>query len=131
MKQLTLILSLCFSSLVWAHASADTSEALDWLNTIDAGKFAESWQNTDTFFKAQVTKKKWSETLKEVRTPLGQVISRSEITRQHHTSLPGAPDGEYLIIQYQTKFQHKKTSTETLTLSKGSGQWRPVGYFIR
>jgi len=131
MKHLLLTLSLCFSALVWAHASTDSGEALDWLNTIDAGKYDESWQNTDAFFKAQVTKAKWSDTLKGVRTPLGQVVSRSKISSQHHTSLPGAPDGEYLVIQYQTEFQHKKASTETLTLSKSSGQWRPVGYFIR
>nr|WP_254053192.1 DUF4019 domain-containing protein [Shewanella sp. WE21] len=34
-------------------------------------------------------------------------------------------------MQFQTEFEYKKLATETLTLSKTSGQWLPVGYFIK
>ena len=50
---------------------------------------------------------------------------------KEYSSLPGVPDGEYLVIQFQTDFQNKKTSTEILTLSKNSGKWLTVGYFIQ
>ncbi|EEX92119.1 hypothetical protein VIA_002763 [Vibrio orientalis CIP 102891 = ATCC 33934] len=44
-------------------------------------------------------------------------------------SLPNIPDGEYVVVQYQTIFSGKK-STETLTLSKNKTGWVVIGYFI-
>ncbi|HGF5077124.1 TPA: DUF4019 domain-containing protein [Vibrio parahaemolyticus] len=44
-------------------------------------------------------------------------------------SLPNVPDGEYVVIQYQTIFSGKQ-STETLTLSKSKTGWVVIGYFI-
>jgi hypothetical protein len=32
--------------------------------------------------------------MKSVRKPLGQNLSRKVKSKQYHTSLPGAPDGE-------------------------------------
>jgi hypothetical protein len=45
--------------------------------------------------------------LKAVRKPLGKVISREVKSKSHHTSLPGAPDGEYVVIQFDTSFENK------------------------
>ena len=131
MKKLIIILSLCISSFVWAHESSGASAAKEWLNIIDAGEYAESWEKADPFFKAQLTQEKWDNALIGVRTPLGKVISRSELNSKKYSSLPGVPDGEYVVIQYQTEFLNQKSSIETLTLSKSSGQWRAVGYFIK
>ncbi|MBU2978784.1 DUF4019 domain-containing protein [Alteromonas sp. C1M14] len=131
MKKLLLILSLCVSSFVWANESAGVTAAKEWLKIVDAGKYSESWQKSDSFFKSQLTQTKWDAALKGVRTPLGQVKSRSELGAKAYSSLPGVPDGEYLVIQFQTEFQNKKSAIETLTLSKSSGNWLPVGYFIK
>lgn len=131
MKKLILILSLCVSSFVWANESAGSIAAKEWLKIVDAGKYVESWQKSDSFFKSQLTQTKWDTALKGVRTPLGQVKSRSELGAKEYSSLPGVPDGEYLVIQFQTEFQNKKSATETLTLTKTSGQWLPIGYFIK
>jgi len=131
MKKLILILSLCISSFVWGNESLGSIAAKEWLNIVDAGKYGESWQKADSFFKSQLSQKKWDSALKGIRTPLGKVTSRSELSTKKYSSLPGVPDGEYLVIQFQTEFQNKKSFTETLTLSKNSGQWLSVGYFIK
>ncbi len=48
------------------------------------------------------------------------------------TSLPGAPDGQYVVIQYESSFEHKKSAIETVTPSQGAdGHWRVSGYFIK
>jgi len=47
-----------------------------------------------------------------------------------YDSLPGTPDGEYVIIQFQSQFMNKEQAVETISLSKNSGQWQPLGYFI-
>ena len=35
--------------------------------------------------------------------------------------LPGAPDGEYVVIQFETSFEKKKSSVETITPMKEKG----------
>lgn len=131
MKKLILILSLCISSFVWADESSRSSAAIAWLNIIDSGNYAESWDKSAPFFKSQVTQAQWEKAIEGVRTPLGKVNSRVELSVKPLTSLPGMPDGEYLIIQFQTDFQNKASSTETVTLSHSKGQWLAVGYFIK
>jgi hypothetical protein len=131
MGKLILILSLWGSSFVWANDSAGSIAAKEWLKIVDVGEYVESWQKSDAFFKSQLTQTESSAALTGVRTPLGQVRSRSELGAKEYSSLPGVPDGEYLVIQFQTEFQNKTSATETLTLSKSSGDWLPVGYFIK
>jgi hypothetical protein len=131
MGKLILILSLWGSSFVWANDSAGSIAAKEWLKIVDAGEYVESWQKSDAFLKSQLTQTESSAALTGVRTPLGQVRSRSELGAKEYSSLPGVPDGEYLVIQFQTEFQNKTSATETLTLSKSSGDWLPVGYFIK
>jgi hypothetical protein len=46
--------------------------------------------------------------------------------------LPGAPDGDYAVIQFSTEFAHKRTARETVTpMRDADGEWRVSGYFIR
>ena len=62
------------------------------------------------------------------------MTSRKLKGAQYKTSLPGAPDGEYVVIQYDTSFENKRSAsaveTITPTLDKDA-QWRVSGYFIR
>ncbi|MEJ2726268.1 MAG: DUF4019 domain-containing protein, partial [Deltaproteobacteria bacterium] len=44
-----------------------------------------------------VEQEEWRESLQSVRKPFGEVISREVKTRSYLTSLPGAPDGEYVV----------------------------------
>jgi len=131
MKKLIFILSLCISSFVSANESAGSTAAKEWLKVVDAGNYTESWQKSDSFFQSQLSQNKWDTALEDVRTPLGKVNSRSELGTKEYSTLPGVPEGQYLVIQFQTDFQNKKSATETLTLSKSSGKWLPVGYFIK
>jgi len=46
--------------------------------------------------------------------------------------MPGAPDGKYVIIQYDTVFENKASAVETVTpMVDPDGSWRVSGYFIR
>ena len=47
-------------------------------------------------------------------------------------TLPGAPDGQYVVIQFNTSFKKKKSAVETITpmLDKDK-KWRVSGYFIK
>ena len=69
---------------------------------------------------------------KQSRKPLGKVITRKVKTKTYRTSLPGAPDGEYVVIEFDTSFDHKKSAIETVTpMLDKDGIWRVSGYYIK
>ncbi len=110
-----------------AVASADA-----WLKLVDGGKYAESWETAAELFKAAGEKEQWSKSLTAVRMPLGKVLQRKLKSKQFMTSLPGAPDGKYVVIQYDTSFENKNAAVETVTpMLDKDGKWRVSGYYIR
>jgi len=66
------------------------------------------------------------------RDPLGAMVSRKLKSATYAKTLPGAPDGEYVVIQYETSFEHKQSAVETITpMLDKDGKWRVSGYFIK
>ena len=114
-----------------AEKAALTSSGA-WLSLVDEGRYPESWDQAAEYFKNAVTKEQWLASLKAVRTPLGKVVVRKLKSKKYARSLPGAPDGEYVIIQYETQFEKKKSAIETVTpMLDKDGHWRVSGYYIK
>jgi len=116
-----------------AGAEADAVKAAEaWLDLVDAGKHGESWEQAARLFKTALTRPQWEAALTAVRLPLGGCLSRTLESQKRVTSLPGGPDGEYVVIRYETTFEKKKESVETITpMRDPDGRWRVSGYFIR
>lgn len=111
---------------------AAEAAAKEWLALVDEGDYDQSWKETAPFFQENVPEALWSTQLDAVRKPLGAVHSRELIDAQFATQLPGAPAGEYVVLQYKTSFEGKHDAVETVTPMKDSeGVWRVSGYFIR
>ena len=110
-----------------AQQSSDT-----WLALIDSGKYADSWQEASQIFKAAVTREQWQGALRGSRDPLGKMLSRKLKSATYTKTLPGAPDGEYVVIQYESSFEHKQSAVETVTpLLDKDGKWRVSGYYVK
>ena len=111
-------------------AAAGSAEA--WLAKVDSEKYAESWAESAESFRAAVKKEQWPEMMTSVRKPLGKVVSRKLTSKKYTESLPNAPAGKYVVLQFQTTFENKKDAVETVTpvLDK-DGKWRTTGYFIK
>jgi hypothetical protein len=108
------------------------SAAQKWLSMVDEGKYAESWKEAAEYFRNAVIQDQWEQTLQAVRKPLGKLVSRNVKTQSYTTSLPGAPDGEYVVIQFESSFENKKSAIETVTPMLGEdGNWRVAGYYIK
>jgi hypothetical protein len=110
-------------------AAQNAAEA--WLALVDAGKYGESWEEAATYFKGAVTKEQWEHAIRGVRGPLGKVVSRKLKSRQYTEKVPGAPDGKYVIIQYDTSFEHKEAVETVTPMLDGPRGWRVSGYFIK
>ena len=106
--------------------------AESWLKRVDAGQYAESWDAAAPVFKGAVTKEQWKQAAGAARTPLGAFVSRTLKSRQLTHTLPGAPDGFYVVIQYDAVFKNKAAAVETVTAVRADGTiWKVVGYFVR
>jgi hypothetical protein len=106
--------------------------AQSWLDIIDGGNYAKGWEEAAAAIKSAVSQADFEKSLRAVRPPLGKVLSRKIKSQQYSTSMPGAPDGEYVVIQYDTTFENKAHGVETITpmLAK-DGKWKVSGYYIR
>lgn len=125
-------IGLCASSGNAAPEKEAVAVARGWLALVDSGRYAESWKAAATYFQNAVTEQNWETSLTGVRTPLGRLVRRRLIKSQEANSLPGAPDGQYLVMQFATAFENKKSAVETVTfMLEKDGKWRAAGYFIK
>ncbi len=135
------ILSLTFLFLIFSMQMARTDSTAEdaalkaskaWLDLIDSGKYDASWEEAAIFFKNSVKKEEWTPTIKAARDPFGKLLERKLKSKQSVQSMPGAPDGDCLIIQYDSSFENKKSAVETVVpMMDKDGKWRISGYFIR
>ena len=131
-----LVMWLC---LMPAIAAADdsaekaaASAAQSWLGQIDAGSYGQSWNDASVYFQGAVTEKGWIDALNGSRKSLGKLLSRKLGKAQNVKSLPGAPDGSYVVMQYDTNFSNKKSAVETVTfVQEKDGKWKAAGYYIK
>ena len=114
-----------------ASEKAALTSALAWLALADGGKYPETWDQAATYFRNALTKDQWVASLKGGRAPLGRLLSRKLKSKMYTKSLPGAPDGEYVVIMYDTQFENKASAVETVTaMLDKDGKWRVAGYLI-
>ena len=105
--------------------------ALAWLKINDSGDYAKSYSECGKIFQAALTVDKWKSSVEAVLKPLGKLKSRENISAKFTTTVPSAPDGEYVIMQFKTSFEHKKEAIETVSVVKENGIWKVVGYYIK
>lgn len=132
-----LVISFTLAASAALHAAEEKTEdavkaAKSWLAIVDAKDYKKSWSEAATFFQEKVAEEQWAKLVESVRKPLGEVKSRELIGTKLEENLPGAPKGEYVIIQFKTNFADKPESVETVTPMKDEkGVWKVSGYFIK
>jgi len=136
-----LVLALIILGILFSMNSLKANEVAEkaaataagaWVSLVDGGDYAESWNQAAGFFKNAVTKEQWQQSLKAVRAPLGKMVARKLKSKQYTKTLPGVPDGEFVVIQYETTFENKKSAIETVTpMLDKDGKWRVSGYYIK
>ena len=70
--------------------------------------------------------------MRDARKPFGKLdVAHARSSSRARTELPGAPDGDYAIIEFDTKFANGKQATEQVIWTlEADDVWRVAGYFI-
>lgn len=114
-----------------AKEAAAQAAAEKWLALLDRGEFGKAWDECAQLFRERVTRQQWLDGMPADRAPLGTMKSRKFEIAVYKTSLPGAPDGEYVTARFVTTFEKKDQVEELLTLALENGVWRTTGYQIK
>lgn len=135
-SKIGLLFLLLLGLVARAAETDDTAKAQTaakaWLVLVDAEKYGQSWDQAALLFRSAVMKTEWDRAAKAARGPLGAMKSRTLKSANFTHSLPGAPDGEYVVIQFDTQFANKASAIETVTpMRDKDGVWRVSGYYIK
>lgn len=118
-----------------AYAGSRESAAIEatneWLALVDAGDFRTSWERSASLFRDAVPASEWAAAVAAARRPFGKFISREVLSAEFKSTLPGAPDGQYVVIQYRSVFENKRAAVETVTPMREDDAWRVSGYYIK
>jgi hypothetical protein len=105
---------------------------LKWLTLIDGGNAGAAWDDSAPQLKKAVTREKFVAAMRELRKPLGKLATRNPVRFARSHEMPGAPSGDYAIIEYEAKFAGGKKLAEVLVWTLADGDiWRVAGYEYR
>lgn len=107
-------------------ASPIVSTARSWLELGDAGDWQRAYDATGSNFHKSNTLQHWTDVSRQVRVPLGAVISRRAISLD---DVPAPPRGVE-VVKFKTTFANKADVTETVALAREGGVWKIVGCYI-
>ena len=136
MKMLALL--LFFGLAIGAHADGpadiETAEraANEWLAFVDSEQYERSWQQGAALLKSQVAQAQFKDAVQKARGQFGKLQIRKRRTADLAHTLPGVPDGEYVVLRFDVMFAHKADAVETVTMVHEADRvWRACGYFLR
>jgi Protein of unknown function (DUF4019) len=114
-----------------AEEQAAERQALGFLGYLDHGRFADSYAYTGMLIRAQMDREAFASQIEKTRLGVGALQARELIDAGYATSVPGAPEGQYVVLHYHSSFANRPDAVETLTLAFAKGYWRVSGYYIK
>ena len=126
------LLSVCAIAQDSQSTSQAEAAASAWLALVDAGRYSDSWEQAAGLFKSKIDAPSWASAIGGVRAPLGALRSRQIQSSTFTHTLPGVPDGNYVVIKYSSRFENKAVALETVTpMQEKDGTWHVSGYFVK
>jgi hypothetical protein len=113
-----------------AAVKAATEQAEQWLKAMDGHRYHEGWNEQASAVREGRTEQDWIDEVSGAREALGRPIMRQFKAAEFSTHVRGAPEGQYVLVVYLTKFGNIPLASETILMSLEDGQWLVGGYSI-
>lgn len=114
-----------------AKADAGVLAASGWLVLLDRRDWGRAWETSSSVFRTAVPLATWMDGIPKVRQPLGNLVERTASESMYKTTLEGRPDGEYVTVIFDAKFDQKQVQELVTTVRDADGKWRVTGYSTR
>jgi hypothetical protein len=103
-----------------------------WLELLDSGNAGAAWDLASKQLQSVVKRDAFVAEISTVRKPLGKIDTRTPVKFARSHELPGAPSGDYAIVEFDTKYANGKHLSEQVIWTIESGDiWRVAGYYYR
>ncbi len=98
------------------------------LERLDAGDYEAVRAIASPFLKEQVSRDEWLAQVQALRDPLGAHESRAVGTTTYVSNPWGAPEGEYVIVSYDSHWQNGSIHENLSMQRQPNGTWALAGY---
>ncbi|MCV6590689.1 MAG: DUF4019 domain-containing protein [Marinobacterium sp.] len=129
---LLIIIAVSLLTINLATANEQSPEeriARNWLQLVDHGDYIHSWERADKSFQRRINQQDWLNVVDYARSPLGKPISRQLAKLTDDPDLSNEHE-RYVHLDFYTRFEHRLTATERITLHKQEQHWRITRYLI-
>lgn len=110
---------------------AAIAAAWQWLVFVDGEDYGAAWASASPLWKDSTSEEKWTAALRALREPLGGIQKREVVRALAATSIPGRPEGSYVIVQFRANFASRSDVMEKLTMARSaSGDWQACEYAV-
>jgi hypothetical protein len=106
-------------------------QALGYLGYLDQGRFADSYAYTGLLMRNQLDPQTYAAKIENMRSGVGALQGRQLIDANLVNSVPGAPEGQYIVVHYHANYLNLNDAVDTITLAFQKGYWRVIGYYIK
>ncbi|MFL5310071.1 MAG: DUF4019 domain-containing protein [Myxococcales bacterium] len=111
---------------------AAKQQADAWLALLDSGQYEECCGAAAPFLQQGTTRGGWAESTAAARGSLGVPRLRKLISLMETKSVPSAPPGRYMVVEYQSKYSRRPVAFESvIEMLCDDGEWRVSGYAVR
>jgi hypothetical protein len=112
--------------------NAGSAAANGWLTLLDRRDWGTAWEHSSAVFRKNVPLPNWMDAIPKVREPFGPLVERQSAEVVYKTTLPGHPDGDYVTVVFQSRFDKKADAKELVTaMREPDGRWRVTGYSVQ
>ena len=105
--------------------------ALDFLQQLDDGKYADSWKSSAVLMQGKVTEKDWVEKLTRARELSGELLERERKSASYSTEMKDSPDGEYIMLIFTSNYKKASDVSEYVTVMLEDSRWKVAGYIMQ
>jgi hypothetical protein len=81
--------------------------------------------------RSSVDRDTFAQKVESARNGTGAFVGRNLMDASYTTSVPGAPEGQYVILHYAASFANRQDTVETVTLALAKNYWWVSGYYIK
>jgi hypothetical protein len=83
-----------------------------------------------SLFKAFNDQERWKTRQQVIRVAYGSLISRNLKNVSYRTTFNQSPDGEYIIVQFESSYQNRASARETVILDCSNGTNCPIREYV-
>jgi hypothetical protein len=105
--------------------------AAGWLTLLDRRDWGTAWETSAAMFRRNVPLNNWMDGIPKVRADMGALVERTPAAANYKNALAGQPPGDYVTVQFASKFAQREVEEVVTTVLDPDGRWRVTGYSVR